>query len=159
MQNKGKTREELIERVNDSGREMGAATIFFHQAVAEKAGLSGTDHKYLDLINREGSMTAGELAGRTGLTTGAVTGLINRLEKAGLASRKPDPEDRRKVVVELNREEAWRRLGPIFQPFVRELDQVYDGFSESDLRTILDYLERMTDFLQRYAEELRSGGI
>lgn len=149
-------RDQLIEQINDQGREMSSATIFFHHAVAEKVGLSGTDHKYLDLLHREGSMTAGELANRTGLTTGAVTGVVNRLEKAGLATRKRSDEDRRKVMIELNREAAMQQIAPIFSSMVEELQSVYEEFDEKELKTILAYLENATVFFEKHARSLKN---
>src|SRR6266481_2256869 len=83
----------------DQGRNLGTAAIMFHQAVADRLGLNTTDHKCLDLMRRAGGTTAGDLADWTGLTTGAVTGIIDRLAKAGFVRREEHPTDRRKVVV------------------------------------------------------------
>jgi len=83
----------------DQGRDVGTAAIMFHQPVADRLGLNPTDHKCLDLVHRAGGATAGDLADWTGLTTGAVTGLIDRLERAGFVRREDHPTDRRKVVV------------------------------------------------------------
>ena len=77
-------KEEIIEAINDKFREMSTETIMFHQAVADILGLHITDHKCLDFIYRFGAMPAGRLADLTGLTTGAVTGIIDRLEKADM---------------------------------------------------------------------------
>src|SRR5690625_7182278 len=107
-----KGREELIEELLSEGRRASTATIMFHQAIAEKAGISGTDHKYLDILFQEEAVTAGRLAELTGLTTGAVTGIIDRLEKKGLVKRERDPDDRRKVLVVLQTERSEeRRVG------------------------------------------------
>lgn len=88
MQKQEKSQEKLLDEINAAGRKMSTATILFHQTVAEKAGISGTDHKYLDVLIQEGEMTAGRLAKLSGLTTGAVTGIIDRLEKQALVTRK-----------------------------------------------------------------------
>jgi DNA-binding MarR family transcriptional regulator len=90
-------REETIHNIIDKFREMSTETIMFHQAVADELGLSITDHKCLDLIHRFGAMPAGRLAELTSLTTGAVTGMIDRLEKAGYVKRANDSKDRRKT--------------------------------------------------------------
>lgn len=76
-----KSAKEQIAAISQLGRQFSDATILMHEAIANKAGLTGTDHKYLGYLTRHGPMTAGELAKYTGLTTGAVTGLIDRLEK------------------------------------------------------------------------------
>ena len=73
-----------------------------HEAVGRKAGLSGTDHKYLGFLMQNGQMTAGELSNLTGLTTGAITGLIDRFEKKRLVKRQFAEDDRRKVIIEPN---------------------------------------------------------
>src|ERR1700755_270967 len=75
-------------------------SIQMHEAIARKAGISGTDHKYLGFLIQNGQMTAGELSTLTGLTTGAVTGLIDRFEKKKLVKRQFAENDRRKVFIE-----------------------------------------------------------
>ncbi len=88
-------------------RELSARTVMFHQAVAERMGLSSADHKCLDLIERhggEGRITPGRVAELTGLTTGAVTGVLDRLESAGFVWREKDPDDRRQIIVHVRRE-------------------------------------------------------
>src|ERR671910_1295055 len=93
-------REETIHTIIDRFREMSTDAIIFHQSVADELDLYITDHKCLDLIHRFGAMPAGRLAELTSLTTGAVTGMIDRLEKAGYVRRTSDPKDRRKTIVE-----------------------------------------------------------
>src|SRR2546427_828436 len=92
------TRAELLAALNEAARRQSTATVLFHAAVAERLGLSATDHKYADLIARQGPMTAGELADRAGLTTGAITGVLDRLEQAGgrrrCSNRSPAPRPR-----------------------------------------------------------------
>src|SRR5262245_217454 len=83
----------------DCGREMGAAIPLLHHAIAEQLGLNPTDHKCLEQLCQRGSGTAGEMAEWTGLTTGAITGVIDRLAERGFVRRQPHPTDRRKIVV------------------------------------------------------------
>src|SRR5580700_9490830 len=82
------------------GKRLSTATILFHTAVADRMGVSGADAKCRSILLQFGPMTAGELARHLGLTSGAVTGVIDRLERARLARRVADPKDRRRVVVE-----------------------------------------------------------
>src|SRR5688572_17181329 len=87
---------------DELGRELSARTILFHQALADKLGLNLTDHRCLDLAQRANSvapLTAGQLAELTGLSTGAITGVLDRLEKAGFIRREKDPNDRRQLFV------------------------------------------------------------
>src|SRR3954469_25863915 len=95
------TREALIAALFLEVRQMSTGAIMFHQAIADRLGLHPTDHKCADLIMRHGAMTSGRLAELTGLTTGAITGVVDRLESRGLARRATDPRDRRRVIVEL----------------------------------------------------------
>src|SRR5260370_4757362 len=90
-------KNELIEEI--VGRLVSrhsCVVVLFHHAVAERLGIGPTDHKCLDLLRERGPMTGSELAALTGLTTGAITGVVARLERAGFLSREPDTHDRRK---------------------------------------------------------------
>src|SRR5262245_6590047 len=94
-------RAALITALNDEvGRKAGTATVLYQSAIAEKLGLSLTDLGCGEILSRTGSITAGELAALSGLTTGAITGVVDRLEKGGLARRVNDPNDRRRVMIE-----------------------------------------------------------
>lgn len=81
------------------GWELSTAVVLFHEAIAQRLGLSAVEHKALGLITRAGPLTAGELAVQTGLSPGAVTGLVDRLERAGFVRRQKDPADRRRVLI------------------------------------------------------------
>src|SRR5882762_5867505 len=94
-----KPSDEKIRSISALGKSFSDTTIFMHEVIAKKAGLSGTDHKYLGLIIENGPVSAGELSKLTGLTTGAITGLVDRLEKKKLVKRKFDKSDRRKIVI------------------------------------------------------------
>src|ERR1700712_47514 len=93
---------DVIRQLRKLTQQYAYISIQMHEAVGRKAGLSGTDHKYLGFLIEKGQMTAGELSNLTGLTTGAVTGLIDRLEKKKLVKRQFAEEDRRKVIIEPN---------------------------------------------------------
>ncbi len=95
-------REETIQAINENFREPSTETIMFHETVADLLGLYITDHKCLDLIHRFGAMPAGRLAELTGLTNGAITGIIDRLEKAGCVKRANDPTDRPELLFSLS---------------------------------------------------------
>jgi len=148
-------RKKIIDDINAGGRYLSTVSILFHQAVAEKAGLSGADHKYLDLLFHEGPMTAGKLAELSGLTTGAVTGIIDRLEKKGLVNRQDDPHDRRKVLVAANFENAMKLLGPVFEPMQSDLESFYDRYTDTQLKTINDYLTNTIDFFKKKTQQIR----
>src|ERR671921_153093 len=93
-------REVIIQAINDKFAEMSTETILFHQALADILGFHITDHRCMHFLHRYGPMPAGRLSEVTGLTTAAVTSIIDRLEQAGYAKRTNDPKDRRKTIVE-----------------------------------------------------------
>lgn len=145
----------MLEALALAGRQLSTATVLFHQAVAESVGLNATDHKCLDILNREGPMPAGRLADITGLTTGAITSIVDRLERAGFVRREKDPADRRKVIVKPVEEEAIRRLGPIFDAFRDDLEELHAPYSDEELALVLDYLNRSTDLARNRTRRLR----
>jgi DNA-binding MarR family transcriptional regulator len=115
----------------------------FHQAVADRLGLHATDHKCADLIIRNGAMTSGRLAELTGLTTGAITGVVDRLESRGMVRRAADPRDRRRVIVEIVKNDAVEcRMRDLFQGISDGTRALLDGYSDAELALILDFVRR-----------------
>ncbi len=114
-------------------------SIQMHEAVARKAGFSGTDHKYLGFFLQRGELTAGELAELTGLTTGAVTGLIDRFEEKKLVKRQLDKTDRRKVIIVPDAKKIMALLEPFYKEFQTETDKLVASFSEDEMKTIEAY--------------------
>jgi DNA-binding MarR family transcriptional regulator len=115
--------------------------IFLHQAIADTLGLNITDHKCVSLISRFGPMTAGKLAELSGLTTGAITGVIDRLEKIGYAERIPNPEDRRVIFVELTQgNEVEKKMRSIFSRMSKKMEKIFANFTDEELAFILKYL-------------------
>src|SRR5690349_12628112 len=99
INNKDKMDADLIRRIRKLNQLHAFSSLQMHEAIARKAGLPGTDHKYLGFLMQKGHMTAGELSNLTGLTTGAVTALVDRLEKKKLLKRQFSEDDRRKVII------------------------------------------------------------
>ncbi len=122
-----------------ASRQYSDTSILMHEAIARKAGLSGTDHKYLGFLIEKGEITAGELSQLTGLTTGAVTGLIDRLEKKKLVKRQFDKEDRRKVIIVPNIQNAMKLLEPIFAELQQKTTKLISSFSEKEIQVIQRY--------------------
>ena len=136
-------RKDLIKKVGmDLGRELGTVSTFFHQAIASKLGLNVTDTRCFELMSRyaQKSLTAGDLARATGLTTGAVTGILDRLEGARLVQRYRDVTDRRKVFVR-PRPEALRRFGRFYQDLGAAMLKLASSYPTRDLHVICDYME------------------
>lgn len=122
-------------------------SIQMHEAVARKAGLSGTDHKYLGFLMQKGQMTAGELSILTGLTTGAVTGLIDRFEKKGLVKRQFAQDDRRKVIIVPDNSAIMALLEPLYRDFRAQSEQLIASFSDEELKVIEAYLVKAIDVM------------
>jgi DNA-binding MarR family transcriptional regulator len=137
------TREALMTALLMEFRQMSTGAIMFHQAIADRLGLHPTDHKCADLIIRHGAMTSGKLAEMTGLTTGAITGVVDRLESRGLARRATDPRDRRRVIVELVRNETIEcQMRDLFRGIADGSRAILEDYSDSELRLILDFVQR-----------------
>src|SRR5262249_20639760 len=113
-----KTRKELIAALHVALRDTSGLGVIFSHAMAERAGINSTDLECLYFIQWRGPLTAGALAEATGVTTGAITGVIDRLERAGYASRERDAEDRRKVMVRALPAVA-EKLMPLARPMER----------------------------------------
>jgi DNA-binding MarR family transcriptional regulator len=151
-------REEIIQAIIEKRREMSTETIMFHQAVADILGLHITDHKCLDLIHHYGAVPAGRLAELTGLTTGAVTGIIDRLEEAGYVRRTDDPKDRRRIIVEPTKNKKWeRKIEAIFIPLHERMHKLLSSYSESELAFLLDVLTKTLD--QSHQELMKLQGL
>ncbi|WP_342358598.1 MarR family transcriptional regulator [Terrarubrum flagellatum] len=126
------------------------------QAVARRVGINSSDLECLDLILTGGPATAGEIGRRTGLTSGSVTGLIDRLEKMGLVARNPDPSDRRKVLVSV-REDRIGAIGAYFAPMEKAFRALLERYSEDELNLLADFSERATEMALVRVAELNAG--
>jgi DNA-binding MarR family transcriptional regulator len=146
-------RQELVRQVGlEVGREIGARTILFHQAIANIVGVSVTDMKCLDYVDRGGDVTAGDLSRLTGLTTGAITAAIDRLEKAGLARRERSETDRRKVFIRTTQSAAMDHIAPIFDALSKETSTLAASYSTRELETIKDFCDRCIEIMRRQTE-------
>lgn len=118
------------------------SSIQMHETIAKKLGFSSTDHKYLGFFLQRGKLTAGDLATLTGLTTGAITGLIDRFEKKKLVKREFDTNDRRKVVIVPNSEKIMSLFEPYYKPFQQESEKLIASFKNDEIDIIESYLSK-----------------
>ena len=143
-------------------RRNGSIMQLLGQVSAERIGINATDLNCLNIVAVTGPMTAGELARATGLTTASITGVLDRLEEGGFVRRERDQKDRRRVIVTLNPGPGLREIGPTFGPLVRAWREAAAGYSDEDLRLLLDFqlkLEQIVrDQLARLRGEVSSGG-
>ena len=157
MSNQACEREALLQANLQLGRELSARTLMFHAAVSDRVGLSAVEHKALDLLSRAGALTAGQLAELTGLTTGAITGLVDRLEKAGFVRRDRDPSDRRKVVIQPVLEKMEVDIAPLFADLGQQMEELLSGYSDQELAIIQDFVSRSIAVLQAETTKLSEG--
>lgn len=141
--------------LGELGRDMGLHSIMFHQAVAERLGLNITDHKCLDFILRENGVTAGELSRLTGLTTGAITGVIDRLEKAGFVRRQSDPTDRRRVVI-VPLPKRLPEVAKLFASLGHNMANVMSHYSAREAEVIVDFMQRAVEVMRQENLKLRN---
>jgi DNA-binding MarR family transcriptional regulator len=157
MSSKRKSRKELIAALNLAMRDASGQGVLYSQAVAHRLGMNSTDLECLDYILSRGPVTAGTLADMTGLTTGAITGVIDRLERAGLARREQDANDRRKVLVRAL-PAVQKRIAPLFEPMQRAAMAALSSYRDDELALLLDFLRRARSASLAAMAELRALG-
>ena len=142
----------LLNDLMNEVRRMSVETMLLSALVAERIGINPTDLTWLALIGPDEELTAGELAELSGLTTGAVTGLIDRLEKTGFVERRRDPVDRRKVYVRPNAANS-DRIEPHFARATEQVRELWGHYSEAELVLLKDFFTRSHQIL--HAERMR----
>lgn len=138
------------------GRELNSRAIMFHHAVGERMGLSATEHKAADILRRFGPMTAGELAELTGLTTGAVTGLVDRLEREGFVKREHDRKDRRRVIIKPMEAGKYEEVQGLFDPMIDAMTELLSKYSKEEKDLIADFATKAAETLKEETRRLRS---
>ncbi|MFT3926692.1 MAG: MarR family transcriptional regulator [Myxococcales bacterium] len=155
MSERRMTEEELATQIKvgeNVGREMATRSLQFQEAIAARLGITLSDHRCLELVDRfsqEGPVTAGKLSELTGLTTGAITGVVDRLERAGYVRREKGAEDRRQVNIKQVPERA-EAIDELFQP-------LHESFKELCAEHSVKELEIVWAFMRRSAEMYRQG--
>lgn len=137
------------------GREFTSAVVMFHEAVGQLLGLSAAERKCLDILDRLGPVSAGRIAEHTGLTSGAVTGMIDRLSRAGYLDRTPNPADRRSVLITLRPNTPRDELLPaVFGPLGQDLVEVASHFDADQLAAVSEWITRTTEVLHHHTRTL-----
>lgn len=155
-------RSEMLERVNHEARRAGSLGTLHNRAAADLVGMNQTDWDCVDVLDWTGPIPAGELAKHVGLTSGAITGVLDRLERLGLARRVADPVDRRRVIVELTADisrPADERHAALYENFAQlaaETDAMSQEFDTDELETIGRWLRAVNDALERSTARMRS---
>lgn len=156
MSSSGSERLVLTEALGAAMREASGKSVLFSEAVADRVGMNPADLESLDLLIRHGPMPAGQLARQTGLTTGAITGLIDRLERKGYARREPHFADRRRVIVQPLTDQAERDLGPVYAAMAAAMDALLAHYSDEQIAVILDFMTRAAQITDEQITALRT---
>jgi DNA-binding MarR family transcriptional regulator len=147
-------RETLLGELGEAAARDQRAAETVNAAFDSALGVNATDGRCLRILDRHGRMTAGELAREAELTTGGLTAVLDRLERAGYARRLADPADRRRVPVEISeraRELSWELMGPLAQAS----GPLLDGYSDEQLKMLADFHRIAAGMQERHAEWLR----
>jgi DNA-binding MarR family transcriptional regulator len=138
-------------------RRAGSAMQLLGAASAERIGINVTDLNCLNILALAGSMTAGEIARRTGLTTASITGVLDRLEEAGFVRRERDSGDRRRVIVRLDPVRGLRDVAPVFAPVVEAWRAAAAAYTDEELSLILRFQRQLEQIMRDRLIELRGG--
>jgi DNA-binding MarR family transcriptional regulator len=150
------TKNELKKRALMAVRDYGVNLTLLRNAMSEWAGLNVTDMECLRLLFLKGVATPSELARHTGLTSGATTAMLDRLEKAGLIERKPNPNDRRGTLIAPVKSSS-EKVAAWFESARKAQDELISSYSESDLEIIVDVLERFAKLWEDERKKVQKG--
>ena len=150
-----KARAALMEELEHAVRKSSALGVIFGQTVANRVGVSSSDLECLDFLNIEGRVTAGRLAELTGLTTGAITGVVDRMEKAGLVRRERDESDRRKVFIAIV-PEALAKIGRFYEPLQRAVTRDWEGYTDAELKLLLRFMTQGYNTMLGVIDDLKA---
>ena len=139
------SREELAGEIQQRMIRFIAEAVLYNHAVSAKVGLGGSDSQFMTLLQTYGPLTPRQLAEYTGLTSGTITGVIDRLEAHGFVTREPDPKDRRKVVVTPSLEKIQEKLVPLYAEQGERMQQLLATRSVEELRVISQFLADSVD--------------
>ena len=148
-------KRDLIKQVIMGGRENSIGAVLFHQAVGQILGVNVTDMKCLDIVTLKGSASPSQLAELTGLSTGATTAMIDRLEKLKLIERRSHPTDRRRTMVALTKE-AVSKLPPLFKSMANAMEGLVSSYSERELELLSDFFRKVVVLWGEEREKLQS---
>jgi len=143
----------LPAQVTGSLRALSTEIDRLDQAAADRYGLNRTDMRALDIVGRAGPLAPTDLARLLGFTTGGVTTVLDRLERAGYIRRRPDSDDRRRLVVEATQATA-ARDAEVFGSLIRQTGDLLASYTDDQLLVIHDFLTRICELTAAYAATL-----
>ena len=145
--------QDLEKQVIAAAWEYGVSLVLFRNAIGRKLGLNVTDPECLSLLSIRGVSTPTELARYTGLTTGSTTAMLDRLERANFIRRKPNPKDRRGILVEINKKYT-ETVGPMVAGIQKAHHELLASYSDKELEIIADFLTRFTENVTEHTRKI-----
>jgi len=149
------TKQKTIYNLINSFQKETRAAILFVQSISEITGIHPTDIKCLDYLSEVRSASAGELAKITNLTTGAMTAVIDRLEKANFIRREAHKSDRRKIIVRLIVDNP-SHLNLARNLFIKKMPEILVGYSEKELELIMNFNIKLTALLLSETKKMKT---
>lgn len=146
------TRNEIVEHLGWLLRNFATSAVLAARAIADKVGIGANDFKCAEILVRMGPMSAGELAERAGLTTGAITKIVDRLEKAGWAKRAPDPNDRRRIIV-LPVPQDTATVEGLYDSYTEAFASLIARYSDAELVLITEFIEHLIAINEEQAHQ------
>jgi DNA-binding MarR family transcriptional regulator len=139
------------------GREFSTSLVLFQEAIAGKLGLNATDYRCLEVILRKGQTTAKALAEEVRLTTGAITGIVDHLEKAGYVERLENPKDRRSVIINplITHRELGKKLGDTMVAYRTAMSKLFGKYNSDQVAVIVDFLREFGVVLRTQTSKIR----
>lgn len=147
---------ELIQKFDWEIRQLNTAITLAVTAVAQQIGMNASDMQCAEFLVRQGPLTAGQLAELSGLTTGAITGVVDRLERAGWARRENDPADRRRVIIRAIPQDTNAEEG-LYDPYTEAMSNLLADYDDQELHFILEFISRLSATNAEIASQIRSG--
>ena len=153
------SRESLISQLEEAIKMQSFWSLFCHETIASRLGLNPTDHKCLEIVIRSEKLsepvTPGQLAKETRLTTGAVTGILDRLETSGFVERVHDPDDRRRVILRPDMEKIHADVLPLLESLSQRFDALCSTYSEEELKLLVGFAQQSQSLLRDATEAFR----
>lgn len=148
-------REDMIAELDSAVQDNGNTNVLMVHAIAQHVGLSATEFECSSLIQDYGPFTAGELAKRCHITTGGMTGMIDRLERRGFVQRESDPNDRRRVLVRaIDNPEARQKVRTLYGPLQQAFNELVDSYSDEELAIIVDFMRKTNAMFHKTVDSL-----
>lgn len=142
MSSSPKNRAQIISDLDWQLRTFTTSAVLAANSIAQKMGMGANDLKCAEILIRMGPMSAGKLGELAGLTTGAITGIVDRLEQAGWAKRRPDPNDRRRVIVYPGPQDSARMEG-LYDTYMDSLKKLLASYSDSELSMLTEFINKL----------------